>query len=254
MHFFSPKTVAERYAKGRPFFHPLIIQHAKEFLFLKELLPSALDIGCGTGLSTVALRDIAEKVVGIDASREMIALARKDANMKYFVSTAENLPFGEDEFDLITMSQVFHWLEREKFFSEARRVLKEKSCIIIYDNYFSGRMSVNLEFHTWYKEIYLKKYPTPPRAWASFTTEETKKEGFRLVKHEWIENTINFSLEELTSFLLTLTNVIASVEGGKEDIENVKIWLTKNLEPFLKNGVQSKFLFNAPVWFLQRAI
>ncbi len=253
MNFFNPKAVAERYADGRPFFHPLIIKRAKEFLSLKELLPSALDIGCGTGLSTVALKDVAEMVIGIDASREMIASARKDAGIKYFVSTAENLPFGENEFDLITMSQVVHWLEREKFFSEARRVLKKKGWIIIYDNYFSGQMLANPEFHILYKETYLKKYPTPPRAWASFTADETEREGFRLLKRERIENTINFSLAELTSFLLTLTNVIAAVEGGRENIANVKLWLLKNFKPFFQDSTEHKFLFNAPVWFLQRA-
>ncbi len=123
--------------------------------------------------------------------------------------------------------------------------------MIIYDNYFSSRMPENPGFQTWYKEFYLKKFPTPPRNWVSFTAEETEKEGFYLIKHEWIKNTIDFSLGELTGFLLTLTNVIATVEGGNEKIEDVESWLTENLSPFFQ-GAREEFLFSAPIWFLQR--
>lgn len=82
MKFFNPKTAAERYSKGRPFFHSLIINRIKQFLQV-ERVSSALDVGCGTGLSAVALSEIAETVVGIDASREMISLAPKQPNINY---------------------------------------------------------------------------------------------------------------------------------------------------------------------------
>ena len=252
MNFFSPKTAAERYAKGRPFFHRLIIRRTRDFLSINKLLPLALDVGCGTGLSTVALKEIAENIIGTDISREMIALAPKDKNIAYFVSDAENLPFNENEFNLVTISQAVHWLNRKKFFSEARRVLKEKGWLIIYDNYFSGQMPENPQFQIWYRESYLGKYPIPPRNWASFNGEDTEKEGFNLLKHERIENTIGFSLEELTNFLLTLTNVIAAVEGGNERITDVEFWLTENLKPFFKDTVEVNILFNAPIWLLQR--
>ncbi len=118
MNFFSPKTAAERYAKGRPFFHRLVIRRAKDFLPDDKLLPLALDVGCGTGLSTVALKEIAENIIGTDISPEMIMLAPKDKDIAYVVSDAENLPFNENEFNLITISQAVHWLNRKKFFSK----------------------------------------------------------------------------------------------------------------------------------------
>ena len=252
MNFFSPKTAAARYAKGRPFFHPLIIRRAKEFLSLKKTLPVALDVGCGTGLSTVALREIAENVVGTDVSREMIAFAPKDKSIAYLVSDAENLPFDKNKFNLITISQAIHWLDKKRFFAEAKRVLKKKGWLIVYDNYFSGQMPGDTRFQNWHKELFLEKYPTPPRNWASFTGEETEKEGFALLGHERIENIIGFSHEELTDFLLTLTNVIAAVEGGQEEITNVKFWLAENLKPFFKDTAEVNILFNAPIWFLRR--
>lgn len=249
MNYFSPKSAAERYSKGRPFFHPLIIGRIKEFLSLAEPLSSALDVGCGTGLSTVALKEIAQNVVGVDASAEMIALAPREKGIKYSVAPAENLPFEENEFDIITLSQVFHWLDKDKFLAEANRVLHPNGWLVAYDNYFSGQMTENTEFYRWYKEKYLEKYPIPPRGKIEFTPENVSPYGFRLLKEEWVKNIVGFSLEGIVDYLVTQSNVIAAVEGGKEKIEEVKEWLTESIKSMF--GIaEENFLFNAPIWYL----
>ncbi|MBL7709803.1 MAG: methyltransferase domain-containing protein, partial [Chitinophagaceae bacterium] len=71
MNYFDPKTAAERYSKGRPDFHHNTIRHIKEYLQLDKKLDAALDIACGTGLSTKALLEIATTVYGTDISQEM---------------------------------------------------------------------------------------------------------------------------------------------------------------------------------------
>ncbi|MDQ3321670.1 MAG: class I SAM-dependent methyltransferase [Acidobacteriota bacterium] len=250
MKYFSPKSAAERYNKGRPYFHPLIIKHIKEFLSLTKPLSSALDVGCGTGLSTVALKEIAENVVGVDASAEMIALAPRENGIKYFVAPAENLPFEENEFDIITLSQVFHWLDKDKFLAEASRVLRPNGWLTSYDNYFSGQMTENSEFYRWYKEKYLERYPIPPRNKIEFTPESLNPHGFCLVKEEWDKNIVSFSLEETVDYLVTQSNVIAAVEGGMEKIERTRIWLSESIKPMFEDTEQGKFLFNTVVWYL----
>ncbi len=252
MNYFNPKSAAERYAKGRPFFHPLIIRRIREVLSLTEPLPCALDVGCGTGLSTVALQAMVGKVVGVDASPEMLAHAPRRAGLSFCMAVAENLPFGEGKFDLITLSQVFHWLEREKFFAEARRVLRARGWLVVYDNYFSERMDENEKFRDWFREFYLKKYPSPHRPWASFTAEETLKEGFELISQEQHENTQNFSLTTLVDYLMTHSNVIAKVEGGDEEAQEVRASLTEKIKPFFAGRGEAGFLFKAPIWLMQR--
>lgn len=61
MNYFNSKTAAERYTKGRPHFHSNTIMHIKDFLHLDKKLNNALDVACGTGLSTKALLEIATK-------------------------------------------------------------------------------------------------------------------------------------------------------------------------------------------------
>ncbi len=44
MNYFAYATAAERYAKSRPYFHPIVIEKIKAFLKLKSQLPNALDV------------------------------------------------------------------------------------------------------------------------------------------------------------------------------------------------------------------
>ena len=200
----------------------------------------------------MALKEVARNVTGVDASAEMIALAPRADGIRYVVTPAENLPFEEGEFDLITLSQVFHWLDRDRFLTEAYRVLRPGGWLIAYDNYFTGRVMGNLDIHGWYKE-YIAKYPAPPRGEITFTVENTNRYGFRLLKEERYENTIIFSIKTLVDYLATHSNVIAAVEGGKEEIGQAKSWLAEITQPAFRSAEEAGFLFDAPVWYLQRS-
>src|SRR5258706_3038615 len=127
MNFFAYKTVAERYAKYRPHFHPLVIKKIRNHLGSKKLVNLAVDVGCGTGQSTVALKKIANSVVGVDISTDMLRLAEEKPGIRYIQSAAEDLEIlDSNAFDLLTTSLAFHWFDQKRFFTEARRLLKAK--------------------------------------------------------------------------------------------------------------------------------
>lgn len=250
MNYFSPKSAAARYSKGRPRFHPLIIGHIKASLSITEPIPRALDVGCGTGLSTGALKEIALKVFGLDAAHEMIALAARERGVEYVVASAEALPFDDAEFDLMTLSQAFHWLDRDRFLREANRTLRVHGWLLVYDNYF--KITDDARFQDWHREEYLKRYPDPPRPKITFTTENTIPYGFHLYKAELLDNTINFSLAGLIDYLVSQSNIIAAVESGREPIESVRSWLRKSLAPLFGDDPEKPFLFKAPIWQLEK--
>src|SRR6266853_6593487 len=251
VNLFASRSAAKRYAKGRPNFHPIVIGRIKERLAFTLPVQRALDVGCGTGLSTMALKEISERVVGIDSSAEMIGLARADSNVKYQLANAEDLRFKDREFDLVTVSQAIHWFAQAMFLQEARRVLRIEGWLIVYDNYFAG--SENDAFNAWHQESYLERYPSPPRASPNFAAEEIEKEGFQLIGDEVLRNTISFSLEGLTDFFASQSNIIAAVEGGDETIDEARAWLKENLERFFKTVSTDDFVFNAPIWYLRRS-
>jgi hypothetical protein len=140
----------------------------------------------------------------------------------------------------MTLSSAFHWLDREKFLREASRVLCSRGWLIVYDNYFSGQMEDQPAFQTWYRESHLSKYPPPPRTWASFTEEDSGNEGFHLAGHEQYKNRISFSMESLIDYLTTQSNIIAAVECGSEEINEVRRWLTENLKPLFGDSEESR--------------
>ncbi|HEU4594365.1 MAG TPA: class I SAM-dependent methyltransferase [Pyrinomonadaceae bacterium] len=253
MNFFGPASAAERYAKGRPFFHPLVVGRAKEVFGLKEPLAHALDVGCGTGLSTAALRELAAEVVGVDASAAMVAHAPRRAGVAYVVAEAERLPFGEGVFDLMTVSQVLHWLDRARFFAEARRVLRADGKLVVYDNYFAGAPEGDEAFTRWHRESYLERYPSPLRVWTQLSDEDATREGFRLLAHELLPHEISFSVEGLADYLLSQSNVIAVVEGGgREEASEARRWIVETTRPLFGGDGERRFLFHAPVWYLRR--
>jgi ubiquinone/menaquinone biosynthesis C-methylase UbiE len=93
---------------------------------------SALEVGCGTGhwLSTPAPANMSADrpllVGGVEPSSQMIARARQAAPRALLVrAVAERLPWRDATFDRVyCVNALHHFVDRVRFFAEARRVLK----------------------------------------------------------------------------------------------------------------------------------
>ena len=252
MNFFAHKTVAERYALYRPYFHPLVIKKIRSHLGIQNLVDRALDIGCGTGQSTIALKEIANSVVGVDISAEMLKLAKRQPGIEYHNASAEDLSmFDDGSFDLITTSMAFHWFDHTRFLSEANRILKNPGWLTTYNNWFSSQMKENESFEQWAREIYLTRYPTPPRNSTPLTAELVNDFGFSSFHMEGFQNEVQFSAEELSAYLTTQSNVIAAVEQGKESVNEVYLWLVSQTKPFF-HSTKAGFIFGSTICYFQK--
>lgn len=92
-----------------------------------------LDLGCGTGLSTLELAAKTNTAVGVDFSRGMLGEAKKK-NLPYLINAdISRLPFKDGSFDTTAAIGVLRHLSRRqegRFFRELYRVLKNEGVFL----------------------------------------------------------------------------------------------------------------------------
>jgi ubiquinone/menaquinone biosynthesis C-methylase UbiE len=138
--------------------------------------------------------EIATNVYGTDTSQEMLNFAWQSDRIHYSIASAEQQPFSDNNFDLITVSSSVHWFDIDKFLVEASRLLKSKSLLVLFDNYFISEMVGNDNFSNWFPNVYLKKYPSPPRDNAySWANENLGPKNFQFCDEERFKNSIIFN-------------------------------------------------------------
>lgn len=102
-----------------------------------------LDLGCGTGSSTILLKQAFPEadVTGIDLSPYMLAIAHHRAQAAHVTlnlqhSLAESTDFSSNCFDLVTASFLFHEMPpniAQNVLREARRLLQPGGQVLILD-------------------------------------------------------------------------------------------------------------------------
>jgi ubiquinone/menaquinone biosynthesis C-methylase UbiE len=101
-----PVRIIERYLKGRP--------------------DKVIDLGCGTGLSTLVWRDHCGSVVGIEPNPDMLsaALKKQAGNVSFIKAFSHDTGLPEGYADAVVCSQSFHWMEPVSTLAEVNRILK----------------------------------------------------------------------------------------------------------------------------------
>lgn len=107
-----------------------------------------LEVGCGDGRLSVRFADIAKTLVAIDPNEEKLKKARERLwghrpEVRLEVGGGESLPFLDNSFDVVFYSLSFHHLPIKRQYDailEARRVLRSKGKLFIYEPIASGQM------------------------------------------------------------------------------------------------------------------
>ena len=122
---------------------------------------SVLDIGCGFGLETLRLAEVAGpdvSVHGLDKSEFFIAEAKRRAETKnlridFQTGDATNLPFDDGSFDYVRAERLLIYLKDfQSVIAEMRRVLKPGGHLALIEPDFST-VTINVANRTLFRKV-----------------------------------------------------------------------------------------------------
>ncbi len=116
------------------------VEAALKRLVGRRPFQAMLDLGTGTGRLLELFSPLYRRGIGIDLSREMLAVARANLDRAGVAHAQVRLgdlyapPVERDAFDLVTMHQVLHYLEDPQLaIREAARLLRPSGRLVIVD-------------------------------------------------------------------------------------------------------------------------
>lgn len=226
------------YNDSRPI-PPEIIKKAA-LLYLKNAPGVVVDIGSGTGLSTLIWNDVAKTVIGIEPNDDMRGEAEKNItteNISFQNGLANDTGLPAEYADIVTVSQAFHWFDINSTLEEIYRILKNDGVLAIFD--CDWPPSVDLVVEEAYHKIRIK---------ADNICESQEKHAVRNDKNSYIDRINSFGRfrfsKEIVCHNTEKCNFeriigIALSQGGIQDALKIDFAFQKDVDEFY-NLVESR--------------
>lgn len=208
------------YLRYRPQYPGALYDYLVSLCAGREL---AWDCGTGNGQAAVDLAAFFDRVIATDPSEQQINNAMVHDKVSYAVAKAEEAPLNDNSVDLLTVATALHWFDFDRFYPEAKRVMKPDAVIAAWAygnpagepeiNALIDQLHDNILGDYWLVENRLSEnnYQNVP-----FPFEEIKGPEFK------IEKLLNF--EELTG----LFNTWSAVQRYKDKNGSNPVQLIEN--------------------------
>ena len=124
---------ADIYEQARPVMPIYPVNIIKKYLGGKP--DKVVDLGCGTGLSTLIWENHCNQVIGIDPNEEMLSVARKKetGSVSFRQAFSHETGIADDFADVVMCAQSFHWMEPTQTLVEINRILKPNGIFAAID-------------------------------------------------------------------------------------------------------------------------
>ncbi|MBP1968165.1 ubiquinone/menaquinone biosynthesis C-methylase UbiE [Virgibacillus natechei] len=175
----------------------------------------ALDVATGGGHVAKQLAPSVNKIVATDITAEMLENTASHlspiTNIDYVIADAEDLPFLNHSFDIVTCRiAAHHFPNPEKFISEVQRVLKTNGKFLLIDNIASERMEHDHFYNSLEKmRDYSHNRSLKVSEWRQLLTkynlsiqdQQVKKKT--LIYEDWINRTLDSKedMDRVNSFI-----------------------------------------------------
>jgi SAM-dependent methyltransferase len=190
---------AADYAQFRPRYPPEL------FAYLAEIAPArarAWDCATGNGQTACELGEWFAEVIATDGSQTQLDRATAHERVVYRRAVAEDAGLPEESCDLITVSQALHWFNLDKFYAEARRVLRPGGVLAVWSyDLLQVTPEIDAALQHFYQDL-VGPYWAPER--------ELVEKGYRTIPFPFVElappvfqMTARWSLPHLLGYLRT---------------------------------------------------
>jgi SAM-dependent methyltransferase len=203
---------AADYAKFRPGYPREL------FDYLASIAPGgqlAWDCGTGNGQAAVALASVFDRVIATDASEKQITNAEPHERVEYRVAPAEDSGIESETLDLIVVAQALHWFDLERFYAEARRVLKVNGVLAASAyNLLHIEPTVDEVVNRYYYEVVGPFWPPERKLIEQFANLPFPFDEIDAPKFEM---TAQWSLEHLLGYLRTWSSTQRFIAANQSD-------------------------------------
>ena len=226
---------SELYARYRPRYPAELIEYILQFVINRD---AAWDCATGNGQAAYLLAEHFKSVKATDISDKQLASSIQHPRIQYSVATAEDSPFADGSFDLITVAQAYHWFNFDAFEKEARRVLKPTGILSVwgYGLVNSTMDSLNTIIKSFYTNVVgpywdvERKYVDEQYETIPFPYDHIARANFSFYQ-DW-------SVEDLLGYMNTWSSVQHFIaKKGFNPVHRLKgqiseIWPSRNTLPF----------------------
>lgn len=214
-----------------------------------------LDLGCGPGFIANALAPYAGEIIGIDPNDKMLEAARNEAsalgakNVSYRVGSSLDLSIVDGQFQMVTMGQSFHWMDREATLNELNSIVAKNGVVALlhyevpaapenawWDQFVRIRVQFSANDAFW-KERRSKEWVPNVSILA--------RSAFSDVMHLGIYGHRVWTIEDVVGHLLSQSATTPRQLGGLKD--EFEATLRRDLAPFTTEGRLSSLVEHSAV-------
>lgn len=236
-------AVAVAYDRVRPRYPEEFISTAIE---LAQLPNNAqiLEIGCGTGVATVAFARRGYSLVAVEPSLEMCRVARENCQefpqVKIEHTLFENWELTPEKFDAVLAATSFHWVSVDVAYAKTAAALKENGVLILLWNVVPHPP---LEIFQLLQPVYQTHAPSLAN-YQDLATEIESIDRFerQIIDSGYFEDVISDSLTyeinySVDDYLMLLTTLSPYIRLTTIQRQKLAVDLRQVLEQNLPNGV-----------------
>ncbi len=190
---------ADTYDTARPQMPLYPISVIKDYL--GKIPDLVVDLGCGTGLSTLVWQNNCNKIIGIEPSEDMIdvAKAKQMLGIEFIKAYSHETGLADGNADVVMCSQSFHWMEPKQTLREVNRILTSNGVFATVDCDWPPISHWEVE------QSYIKLFN-------KVTIIENKNKEFQDNHFKWDKNKHLFNIESCGYFRYTREIVFKNTE------------------------------------------